>query len=82
MISMSDLNAALDRFTTTIGRLLGNKVDKVEGKQLSTEDYTTEEKEKLGSVKSMAMRNLYMSTEEPTDDQGEDGDIWIVLKTD
>lgn len=29
---------------------LNNKVDKVTGKQLSTEDYTTEEKTKLGRV--------------------------------
>lgn len=33
-----------------IEELLENKVDKIEGKQLSTEDYTTEEKEKLASL--------------------------------
>lgn len=32
--------------------LLENKVDKVEGKQLSTEDYTTEEKAKLASLEN------------------------------
>lgn len=33
-----------------IEELLEDKVDKIEGKQLSTEDYTTEEKEKLASL--------------------------------
>lgn len=33
-----------------INQLLNLKVDKIEGKQLSTEDYTTEEKEKLASL--------------------------------
>ena len=33
---------------------LANKVDKVEGKQLSTEDYTTSEKTKLASVLPLA----------------------------
>ncbi|TCN63670.1 hypothetical protein [Acetobacteroides hydrogenigenes] len=37
------LKDLLDALTTS----LGNKVDKVIGKQLSTEDYTTEEKQKL-----------------------------------
>ena len=32
--------------------LLGTKVDKVEGKQLSTEDYTTEEKTKLAGLEN------------------------------
>lgn len=37
-------------FATTIINLLGDKVDKVGGKQLSTEDYTTEEKNKLAAI--------------------------------
>lgn len=36
---------------------LSNKVDKVEGKGLSTNDYTNEEKEKLASVGAGAQRN-------------------------
>lgn len=36
---------------------LAEKVDKVQGKQLSTNDYTTEEKTKLESVESGAQRN-------------------------
>lgn len=36
---------------------LDKKVDKIEGKQLSTEDYTTAEKEKLGSIAASAQVN-------------------------
>ena len=38
--------------------LLNNKVDKVEGKQLSTEDYTTAEKTKLAGVETGAQVNV------------------------
>ena len=43
----------LERLWQHIVLGLGDKVDKVEGKDLSTEDYTTEEKEKLASVEDM-----------------------------
>ena len=36
---------------------LSNKVDKIEGKGLSTNDYTNEEKEKLASISAGAQRN-------------------------
>lgn len=39
-------------FATTIANQIGQKVDKVEGKQLSTEDYTFEEKTKLAGLKN------------------------------
>ena len=39
-------------FAATMTTELSKKVDKVEGKQLSTEDYTTAEKEKLASLKN------------------------------
>ena len=35
-----------------VRNLIGNKVDKVAGKQLSTEDYTTAEKEKLAGLEN------------------------------
>ena len=38
--------------------LLDEKVDKVEGKQLSTNDYTTEEKQKLASIEEAARANI------------------------
>lgn len=37
-----------------IKNALNNKVDKVSGKQLSTNDYTTEEKQKLAGIASQA----------------------------
>lgn len=37
-------------FATTVAAQIGNKVDKVDGKGLSTNDYTTDEKNKLSGV--------------------------------
>lgn len=37
---------------------LGNKVDKAEGKQLSTEDYTTPEKQKLAGIETGANKTV------------------------
>ena len=51
--TLNELAAALNNdsnFATTIITQLGTKVDKVEGKQLSTEDYTTAEKSKLAGL--------------------------------
>ena len=44
--------------STTIETTLGNKVDKVAGKQLSTEDYTTIEKSKLSGIAAGAQVNV------------------------
>ena len=44
--SVDTLNSTVSTLSTTVA----NKVDKVDGKQLSTEDYTTAEKEKLASL--------------------------------
>ena len=44
-----------ENLTTSLGRIetsIGEKVDKVDGKQLSTEDFTTELKEKLESLEN------------------------------
>lgn len=79
-MDIQSLKAAVVRYTGLILQVLSDKVDKVEGKQLSSEDFTTAEKTKLSEVKTMAMRDLHVSTERPTNDQGNDGDIWIVLK--
>ena len=51
--TLNELAEALaddSNFATTVITELGNKVDKVEGKGLSTNDYTTQEKEKLASI--------------------------------
>ena len=47
-LATKDEIPSLDGYATTTE--LETKVDKIEGKQLSTEDYTTEEKEKLSKV--------------------------------
>lgn len=72
--------ASIARYAGNITRLLGGKVDKVDGKQLSTEDYSTVEKEKLSGVKSMAMRDLHVSTQQPDNAVGNDGDIWLTIQ--
>lgn len=55
--TLNELAAALNNdsnFAATITKQLGNKVDKVEGKQLSTNDYSNEEKKKV----SYLMNNI------------------------
>lgn len=46
------------RFDTTIDSKIAGKVDKVTGKGLSTNDYTTAEKNKLGSISAGAEANI------------------------
>lgn len=52
------LKSLITELTTTVG----NKVDKVSGKGLSTNDYTTEEKNKLNSITTNATANSPSST--------------------
>ena len=57
---MNELAAALGddpNFSTTIINMVGHKVDKVEGKDLSTNDFTTEEKEKLAMLEPHVQAN-------------------------
>lgn len=49
-------------FAGTITNELSKKVDKIEGKQLSTEDYTTEEKNKLAGIADGANNYIHPST--------------------
>lgn len=49
---------AIESDTENLHNDLESKVDKVEGKALSTEDYSTEEKDKLASIESGANVNL------------------------
>ena len=44
------IREAIDKGITYVDTALEGKVDKVTGKQLSTEDYTTAEKTKLGGL--------------------------------
>lgn len=52
----------LSRFLTKIKALLANKVDKVSGKGLSTNDYTTTEKTKLAGLKNYTLPTASSST--------------------
>lgn len=62
--TLNELAAALGNdanFSTTIATQLGNKVDKVDGKGLSTNDYTTDEKAKLLGINAGAQVNVLES---------------------
>lgn len=48
----------LKKFWVTIKLKLENKVDKVEGKGLSTNDFTTEEKSKLAAIENEATKTI------------------------
>lgn len=53
--TLNEIAAALNNdsnFATTIITQLGTKVDKVKGKQLSTEDFTAEEKSTVAQLKA------------------------------
>ena len=55
--TLNELAAALGddpNFATTVANQIGTKVDKVDGKGLSTNDYTTTEKNKLAGVEAGA----------------------------
>lgn len=59
-IKDADIDQEADIAQSKIANLpqsLAGKVDKVEGKQLSTNDYTNEEKQKLGDIESGAQVN-------------------------
>ena len=57
----SEMNSAIQQNTADIGELetaVAGKVDKVSGKQLSTNDYTTTEKNKLSGIEAGAQANV------------------------
>lgn len=53
--ALSDASSGLQSQIDGHSTLIGNKVDKVEGKGLSTNDYTTEEKNKLAGLKNYTL---------------------------
>ena len=58
--TLKELSAALGNdpnFATTIANEIGNKVDKIEGKQLSTNDFTNDYKSKLDGIANNATVN-------------------------
>ena len=63
--TLKELSAALGddpNFATTVATQIGRKVDKVAGKGLSTEDYTSEEKAKLAGISSGANNYRHPAT--------------------
>ena len=56
---------------------LASKVNKEEGKGLSSNDYTDSDQAKVAAVGTMANRAVYISSEPPDDAVGNDGDIWL-----
>lgn len=69
--TLNELSQALNddpNFATNIITQLGDKVDKVVGKQLSSEDYTTTEKTKLTGIEDGAEKNKVNSVAGKTGD--------------
>lgn len=60
--TLNELSKALGNdpnFAASVATQIGNKVDKVSGKGLSTNDYTTEEKNKLAGLSTVATSGSY-----------------------
>lgn len=57
-VELQHLDRLTDSMAASIKTGLDKKVDKVEGKQLSTNDYTTTEKEKLAGIEEGAQVNV------------------------
>ena len=63
--TLNELAAALGdnaNFANTVATQLGNKVDKVSGKGLSTYDYTEADKKKLGAIQADANKSNFFSS--------------------
>src|SRR5690606_14038763 len=63
--TLNELATALGNdpnFATTVANQIGTKVDKVTGKQLSTEDYTSAEKTKLAGIAVNANNYVHPAT--------------------
>lgn len=54
---IADYITTHEEVTTALNAAIGNKVDKVEGKQLSTEDFTTAFKAKIESLGALAAKS-------------------------
>lgn len=63
--TLNELATALGNdpnFATTVATQIGNKVDKIDGKGLSTNDYTSSEKSKLSGIEDGANKTIIDST--------------------
>lgn len=61
-ISLKILQDFATKFKAKMDTLLNDKVDKVSGKQLSTNDYTTAEKTKLSGLKNYTLPTASSTT--------------------
>ncbi|WP_097026187.1 hypothetical protein [Clostridium peptidivorans] len=66
VVNIDDLNYNADKIDLEIKSLKDNKVDKVTGKGLSTNDYTTTEKNKLAGIVAGANNYVHPSTHPAT----------------
>lgn len=73
--TLTKLNSKIEE--ETLNSALALKVDKVEGKELSSNDFTNEEKEKLANL-SIPDYIIVASTTEP--ENPTEGMIWLVLE--
>ena len=64
--NVNDQNYNMDILDPLLNALNTNKVDKVVGKQLSTEDYTTSEKDKLAGIQEGATNYVHPTTHPPS----------------
>lgn len=55
---MQYVKAETDKVWIKVKSIMGGKVDKVKGKGLSTNDYTTEDKEKVDNLKSITSEQI------------------------
>lgn len=65
--TLNELAVALgndENFATTVATQIGTKVDKIDGKELSTNDYTTAEKTKLSKVLTTDNTTAYIPSSE------------------
>lgn len=60
--AIKELSTALQAIQATVSTLQRDKVDKVSGKTLSTNDYTTDEKNKSSVVQSFQLALLHKQT--------------------
>lgn len=67
-ISLDLLKQFATGFKGKFDALLNNKVDKVSGKQLSTEDYTTAEKSKLATLEPLTIKSIKVNNSALTPD--------------
>ncbi|WP_278849726.1 hypothetical protein [Thomasclavelia spiroformis] len=67
-ISLDLLKQFATGFKGKFDALLNNKVDKVAGKQLSTEDYTTAEKSKLATLEPLTIKSIKVNNSALTPD--------------